>query len=86
MGWRGLKRGLNGSACRGNGQVTLLAPAASVSIAVMYCQIIVTFLSLMRMEPDLGVESREGSQCFGGVYGAFFKFHPANITMEFADN
>lgn len=48
---------LNESACRGNGQVTLLGPAAYVSITVMYCQIIVTFLTVTHAEIDLGVKS-----------------------------
>ena len=48
----------------GSGQVTLLAPAAYVSVAVMYCQIIVTFLSVTHGDTaDLhGTRSPAGSQ------------------------
>ncbi len=71
------------SAFTGNGQVTLLAPAAYATIAVMCCQIIVTFLSVTRVEANLGVKSFFGA--FMCHFCTFLCKHP-NVCDKFADN
>lgn len=59
--------------------MTLLAPTAYASIAVMYCQIVVTFLSVTRGHRS---GSREGSQLLLALWYVYaFTFHLANIKI-----
>lgn len=87
-GMERIKMGLNGSACRGNGQVTLLGPAAYVSITVVYCQIIVTSLTVTHVELDLGVRSWDAFQRFSEFIVSFISLcrHNVNIFQKSVDN
>lgn len=55
--------------------MTLLAPAAYSSIAVMYCQIIVTFLSVTRVEIDLWSAVLSGIAAFDGFRACVMLLH-----------